>query len=398
MYRVYLLILLTSGNFFVLKAQENSTIEIDGVEVGIHRNYHPNGQINNEWTQSTNDLHGYSRSYYESGQLKSDTKYVKGKKQESDTHWYENGQVKRKVEFLDEKYILKEFFDNGTLKEESQVSKLLKRNGLSVRYYENGQIQQKSYYDAEGRGIGEYTAYFEDGSQETEAKYENDQFLIINKWEADGELVISRGDGILKSYHTDGTLRAIEEYKNGLRNGKSELFKNEKLNCKATYVNGKSEGETTWYYPNGNVKEIIHMKDGIMTHAERNFPMFINPTLRKSITVKPGERRDENNALIAIAIFPSLENEMEILQEINLSTSIYEGKPQDLIVTDVYSVTLNELGQVSDFTRSVGSGYATTEEVEKVFSIMQFDMKNQKMEGVENQIWITFKFWQEERR
>lgn len=397
MQRVYLIILLTQSNFLALKAQENNRIKIDGIEVEILRNYHPNGQVNNEWTQTTNDLHGYSRSYYENGQLKSDTKYVKGKKQESDTHWYENGRIKRKIEFEDGQYTLREYYEYGQIKEESQVSKLLFRNGLSVLYFANGQIQVKSNYNKEGKSIGEFRSYFQDGSPAVEAKYDNGHFIIMNQWSQDGELLISNGEGTLKSYNNNGSLKAIEEYKNGLRNGNSELYKNGKLNFKATYVNGKSEGETIWYYPNGNVKEIIHMKGGIMTHAERNFPMFTNPILKKSIDVKPSERRDENNALITIDTFPTLENEIEILQGISLSTSMYEGKPQDLTATEVYRVTLNELGKVTDFTKSVGSGYATTEEIEQVFSLMQFDMKNQTTEMIKNQILITFKFWQEEK-
>ena len=128
-----------------------------------------------------------------------------------------------------------------------------------------------------------------------------------------------------------------------------------------------------------------------MERAERNFPMCDNPTLKKTISIKPTERRGTENQTITPEIYPSLVNREEVINSIDLTPDIYNDRPQDLTITEVYRVYLTELGKVKEFNRSSGSGYPVSKEIEDCFKLMNFDMKNQKQEGVENQIWITFK-------
>lgn len=176
-----------------------------------------------------------------------------------------------------------------------------------------------------------------------------------------------------------------------------EVYDKGKLKCKAEYKDGKSEGQTIGYYPNGNVEEISEMRNGIAIEVKRNFPMLDNPILIKDILIKPSEYRDSNNKKIIPAVFPKLINKETILNYISLDASIYNDRPQEIKIVEVYRITLTDNGDINEFTRSSGSGCPVSEEIEKTFKLMKFDMMNQRKEGIRNQIWIRFEIWQIEK-
>jgi antitoxin component YwqK of YwqJK toxin-antitoxin module len=374
--------------------QTMERIVIENIEVEIWRNYYDNGQLQKEWTQTTYDLHGYQKEFYISGKIKSHSEYRKGKKWKVDSAWYENGNLQRTIEKdpNSDLYFRIEYYEDGKIKSKSQVSEYLNNAGESRDYYPNGQLRLLMSYDETGIPNGKCISFYENGNKFTEAENRHGQYYLNNYWQADGKQIITNGNGLLSIYDKNEIIVSEEEFRDGLRNGTSKSYKNGILSYSGTYSNGKSEGKSFWYYRNGKLKEIIHMRGGIMTHAERDFPMYDNPVLTKEISIRPSDRRDADNKLIIPSVYPELINRNEVLDSIKLDQSIYDNRPQDIDVIEVYRVTLSIEGRVVDFTRSIGSGYPVTEAVENSFKYMKFDMKNQIEEGIKNQIWITFKF------
>ncbi len=382
----------------ICNAQDMDKTIIDNIEVEILRNYFDNGNVNKEWTQTMYDLHGYSKEYYLSGQIKRHSEYRNGKKWKIDSVWYENGKIKQVIQETEDVEIFYklEYYENGSIKSKCIVNEELKTVGEFFEYYENGNLSFICNYNKNGQLEGKSTLYFENGVVQQEAKHENGLYYLLNYWNDESEQLIKDGKGTMVKYDEKGTLISKEDFINGLRNGTSFSYKDGCLSYRANYVNGKSEGATYFYYPNGKIKEIIHMKDGVMKETERNFPMYENPVLLKNISIKPQDRRDKDNHLIIPEIYPELINTKHILDNLPLTPAIYENHSQDLDITEVYRVTLTPEGNVDSFVRSVGSGFPVREEIEASFNLMRFDMKNQTIEGVDNEIWITFKFYLEE--
>ncbi len=373
------------------------TIEYQGEILEVHKTYHDNGKLKWEWTQKRNQLHGYRKEYFESGNKRLYGEYKNGKRYKFQTVWFENGEIKQEIKESKNLLISLEYDKDGNLICQSTVNHELKVVGKLKRWYSNGNLHQEINYNHLGKPTGISKVYHMNGSLALETEYTNDKTKFINQINEEGNYSIKNGNGMLYNYNLDKSLASTCEIQNGTRNGKETLFKEGQIHCESNYINGKTEGPTYWYYPNGKIKEIIHMRNGIMEKAERNFPMYDNPVISKSISIKPSERRLENNEKFIPGVYPELMNLEDVLKAIDLTPDIYNNKPQDLIITEVYRVNLNKEGKVTEFTRSVGSGYPVTEKIEKSFSLMQFDMKNQSIEGVINQIWITFKIKQIEK-
>ena len=370
---------------------------IDGKQVETITTHYDNGQIHRQWQQTDYELHGFHKEYYESGMKKAMREYRNNKIHKVDFAWYENGQLKKELKQVESNFFLIQYEKDGAKIRESETDTSGKPIGISRQWYSNGNLKSSMIYDHEHKQIGTQKIYFENGQINSINEYLNGETIFHQEWNTQGNQMIKDGEGELITYTSDGKIASKVKIKNGRRNGIMEMFDNGKLKCRATYIDGKTEGQTIWYYPNGKVKEISEMRNGIAIEVKRNFPMFDNPLLKKEIIIKPSEYRDSNNKKIIPTIFPRLMNKESILNSINLEPSIYNGRPQELRIVEVYRVTLTEKGGVKEFTRSSGSGYPVSEEIEKTFELMKFDLMNQRKEGIENQIWIRFEIWQIEK-
>lgn len=378
-------------------AQMDEFVEFKGEKLEVVRTYHDNGQLDREWTQLNDKLHGYHKAFYENGNKKNYKEYRNNKKLGVHSEWYENGEVKQVVEASNGNLQLLKYDENQNLISSMVVNEFLRPIGTFKIWHLNGNLKSEIDYNEKGKPIGISKSYYEDGSLQLETLYSEGEPMFLNQRDSVGKYTIKDGDGMLYKYNEDGSLYVKTEIKEGFRNGKSIIYKDGNIGTESTYVNGKTEGPTYWYYPNGKVKDIMHMKNGVMERAERNFPMYDNPVLIKSISIKPSKRRDEENKTFTPTIFPELLNLEEILESIDLTPSIYDNKPQELVITEVFRVYLTEDGCVKEYTRSVGSGYQVTQALETSLELMKFDMKNQTVEGIENEIWITFNIEQAEK-
>lgn len=90
---------------------------------------------------------GIVKEYYDNGKLRSETEYKDGKENGVRKYYYESGNLKSETEYKDGKRNVGEkwYYENGNLKAETNY-KDGKRNGVEKWYYENGKLEHEYHY------------------------------------------------------------------------------------------------------------------------------------------------------------------------------------------------------------------------------------------------------------
>lgn len=179
----------------------------------------------------------------------------------------------------------KEFYDNGTLKEEKYYNegkldglyKFYNKNGYLINtvYYEKGEIVEKSEeFDIE---IDIKEDYDENGNLFFLGSYLNQKPIGVHRYfDKNGEVMKSKAynvyhqliaEGIVKlngnkegqwtEYYPEGRIKKAEGYyRNNEKIGKWFFyFKNAQIEQTGSYTNGKLSGSWKWYYKNGNLRK-----------------------------------------------------------------------------------------------------------------------------------------------
>ena len=161
--------------------------------------------------------------------------------------------------FLESKNIQKEYSDDGKL------AKKIYENGQCIRtvkYNENGELT--TYEETRNNINRQY--YLEKGRLE--------KFSMVNQ--------VNEVENH-KSYHENGKLKEVLNYKNGKLNGSYKLFSdNEILIREVNYINDLKEGIEKIYNESGKLKDKVSYKDGIEEKS-------VNPllkTLKKQKTLE----------------------------------------------------------------------------------------------------------------
>lgn len=139
----------------------------------------------------------------------------------------------------------KEYYSNGTLKEEYSM-----RNGKFVgkhkALYENGKPQAIGQYK-NGLMSDVWQYFYPNGSIQSIQKYEEGKVVSLDYWDTDGRQVIKDGTGVVKLYNPSGKVESIMSYKNNVYHGKCETwFPNGTKASESFYENGKPVG--IWKY------------------------------------------------------------------------------------------------------------------------------------------------------
>ncbi len=245
-------------------------LNIDGIEVEIHRNYYETGELNQEWLQTTYDLHGYQKTFYKNGQLKEHQEYRNNNWIGIDTRFFENGKnLKETTRISDSLFFCEEWFENSKNKSEYYLTNKKQVIGNRTDWFENGNIKLKITYSDSTNKNGIHTAYYENSEICLKAKYENDIFYILEFSDTLGNQTLKSGNGYIETLE-NGKLKYLDSYQNGLRNGLCTIYNKEGLlRSEGVYINGKANGKTIWYKPNGAIDEIIYMENDIMTKKEK---------------------------------------------------------------------------------------------------------------------------------
>ena len=113
-------------------------------------------------------------------------------------YYYENGKVQQEYDY--DKGIIKTYYDNGTLSDETGMLKDGTLTGSHKEYYENGKLKAEgSYINKTPDGYWKF--YYENGVLSSEGKYDK-KGMRDNK------------TGIWKTYYESGKIKSVTDYRN----------------------------------------------------------------------------------------------------------------------------------------------------------------------------------------
>lgn len=171
----------------------------------VTREYYPDGTLRSEIPVKGNQYHGTAVFYYSDGAIQMESDYVRGKLNGQTIRYYSNGQKKEWLFYTGDKpdslYISWDPMGNMLLECHYRDSLL---HGSYTEYYQNGQVKTSGAY-VNGLFDGKWWYY--------------DQYGIII-----GTGQFSAGTGVQQAYHSNGRLRQIIRYENGLKQGTEQLF------------------------------------------------------------------------------------------------------------------------------------------------------------------------------
>lgn len=221
----------------------------------IQKTYHPNGQINGVILIFDGKKEGEGTKYYMDGSLEIKCYFKNDLAHGEFIRWHPNGNVH-----------LNRTFVEGKL------------NGISREWYLDGKIKYEIDYVC-GVIHGMYIQYEEDGSC-IKMPYANDkvegQMILVseeNKIITKIDYVNDCANGKKYEYRRiDGTLERISEYKNDLRNGEVTVFYPDgHLEARSYYVEGKLEGISTCWHPNGQISRISYFHNDLEEGETKTF-------------------------------------------------------------------------------------------------------------------------------
>lgn len=151
-----------------------------------------------------------------------------------------------------EKEIYREYYSDGTLKEE-----YVKRNG---KYYG----EYKAFYpDGKLLAIGEYSNnkmvgiwknYHSNGSIQSIQKYNNGRLISLDYWDIKGNQTIFNGNGFGETFYPSGALESRINYYNNELDGKFEhWYENGNKKYEFNYKEGKPVGIWKYWNENGDL-------------------------------------------------------------------------------------------------------------------------------------------------
>jgi len=287
----------SNGNEKTLKSTRNNKLD------GEQTIWHQNGQMKSIGNYTTGKENGDFQEWYENGQLSSKKIYVDGVIAGEFSAWYENGQMQSKVNYLNGNMdgAYSEWFDNGQMRQqgsyvdnefylttrwnneggilikdgngkwvgknaegrklwakEYQDGRLISDWEYKYEYFDNGQIKKESSFQG-GQEDGESTIFFENGKTREEGTWKEGEYLITNRWNKNGNQIITDGQGSIVGKNKEGLVVWQKEYIGGRlefdQQNKHEYYDNGQLESEIGYSENKKHGRYSMWYENGQIKE-----------------------------------------------------------------------------------------------------------------------------------------------
>jgi antitoxin component YwqK of YwqJK toxin-antitoxin module len=276
----------------------------DGKETGAKKQSFSDYELTDHYN-SSGQLDGDYSEIYTNGNVKVTGHYTAGKK---DGTWElgkkDGNKIRTEVYADDDKIKETIYFTDGTVETVREL-KNGKKNGWERTYnfregtlknelfYRDGEIASTAtdangnasglvkqtkqmtsnygvwivtFYENKGKYEGEYTEQWAEGDKamKTKGQYENGKktglwvsFDMYGNKTREENFVNVKLDGRQTFYEGKGIIDKYYTYKNDVRDGEYGLYTQGKLREKGAYVNGRIEGLSTSYYPDGTVKSEI---------------------------------------------------------------------------------------------------------------------------------------------
>ncbi len=142
--------------------------------------------------------------------------------------------------------------------------------GYSEFYYSSGGLRSKGVYNTEGKKIGEWQYYYENGGLSQIERYQSpDENFTYQSFYANGSLkeeatyLNGKVEGVVKDYTAAGAKIFEGDFKNSQKQGRSILYyPSGMLQLEGTFAASQQDGPYKNYYPDGRLKEEGALRQG----------------------------------------------------------------------------------------------------------------------------------------
>ena len=262
----------SNGNEKTLKSTRNNKLD------GKQTIWHQNGQMKSIGNYTTGKENGDFQEWYENGQMQSKVNYLNGNMDGAYSEWFDNGQMRQQGSYIDNEFYLTTRWNNegGILikdgngkwvgknaegrklwAKEYQDGRLISDWEYKYEYFDNGQIKKESSFQG-GQEDGESTIFFENGKTREEGTWKEGEYLITNRWNKNGNQIITDGQGSIVGKNKEGLVVWQKEYIGGRlefdQQNKHEYYDNGQLESEIGYSENKKHGRYSMWYENGQIK------------------------------------------------------------------------------------------------------------------------------------------------
>ena len=262
----------SNGNEKTLKSTRNNKLD------GKQTIWHQNGQMKSIGNYTTGKENGDFQEWYENGQMQSKVNYLNGNMDGAYSEWFDNGQMRQQGSYVDNEFYLTTRWNNegGILikdgngkwvgknaegrklwAKEYQDGRLISDWEYKYEYFDNGQIKKESSFQG-GQEDGESTIFFENGKTREEGTWKEGEYLITNRWNKNGNQIITDGQGSIVGKNKEGLVVWQKEYIGGRlefdQKNEHEYYDNGQLESEIGYSENKKHGRYSMWYENGQIK------------------------------------------------------------------------------------------------------------------------------------------------
>jgi antitoxin component YwqK of YwqJK toxin-antitoxin module len=247
---------------------------VKGREHGIWISYYDNGIVSDSGRYNESRMEGEWVYYYENGNYSQKGNYIRGQKNGEWVYYYEDGTISSIENLRDGEFygVQKTYFMNGQIAEELEYRKeddvyiknvwledgthvVINGNGIYKTYFGSNAISSEGKVE-NGKNVGFWKYYYENGSMRENGEYKNDTYLVLNTWDVNGNKEVESGEGSYCNYSSSGNLCMVSgQIKNGLKQGAWVILLDTTGSKyqEIKYKDGKANGKNTIFYPSGNI-------------------------------------------------------------------------------------------------------------------------------------------------
>ena len=222
---------------------------------------------------------GDFQEWYENGQMQSKVNYLNGNMDGVYSEWFDNGQMRQEGSYVDNEFYLTTRWNNEGdilikdwngkwVGKNAEGRKLWAKEYLDGRlisdweykyeYYDNGQIKKESSFQG-GQEDGESTIFFENGKTREEGIWKEGEYLITNRWNKNGDLIIKNGQGKISGKNKEGLVLWEKEFIDGKLefqwDNVHEYYENGQIKSETGYSENEKHGRYSIWYESGQIKE-----------------------------------------------------------------------------------------------------------------------------------------------
>ena len=326
--------------------------------------------------------------------------FVNGKQLGSQKYFDESGRLEREeilyasADYKDIRY----FYPNGQVKTSLRDNSDGKMIGEYSRYHENGSLAFSYQLAANGNHTGPYFEYYPDGLKKVEVDHRGEEPKYINYWDENGVQQLVDGTGIFTdSYSYDGvTIRYEYQFVDFKKHGVQKEFRNGVLIDYREMSVGQLDGYFRKFYPNGKVHQEYLIKNGKVLEFQEK-PLLDNPKLVAEIETQELESFLIQKEYELSDQYPRLLNKNEVLPLVSLSKEVFGEYGWDITMFGSYLLHVDQNGKVvgHDFFSSTNDSIARS--AEKIFPQLKFEPGMKNGFPVKSYIWFKVRVWLEEQ-